>query len=59
VEAKVEGVQEEIDAICKALEKDVAEIGESFDPSLLALEKETLKPIRTDVRVERVGLLWR
>ncbi len=42
-----------------ALDRDIAEIGESFDPSTLALEKETLKPTRTDVRVERVGLLWK
>lgn len=59
VEAKIGGIQEEIDAIRNALEKDIGEIGESFDPSSLALEKETLKPTRTDVRVERVGLLWK
>jgi hypothetical protein len=35
------------------------QIARDFDPSALALEKETLKPRRTDVRVERVGLLWR
>lgn len=57
-ETKIEGIQEEIDAIRKALEKDLEEIGESFDPTTLALEKETLKPTRTDVKVERVGLLW-
>jgi hypothetical protein len=59
VESKMEGIQEDIDTIRKELEKDVAEIGESFDPSTLSLEKETLKPRRTDVQVERVGLLWK
>jgi hypothetical protein len=58
-EAKIDGIQGDIDAIRKELEKDVAEIGDSFDPSALTLEKETLKPRRTDVQVERVGLLWR
>ena len=57
-EAKIEGIQAEIDAIRKALEKDMEGIAESHDPSSLALEKETLKPTRTDVKVERVGLLW-
>ena len=57
--AKIDGIEEEIEVIGKGLEKDVAEVGESYDPSTLTLEKETLKPTRTDVVVERVGLLWR
>ena len=57
-EAKIAGIQEEVEAIRKALERDVEEIGRTFDPFTLPLEKETLKPTRTDVRVERVGLLW-
>jgi flagellar motility protein MotE (MotC chaperone) len=57
-ETKISGIQAEIDAIRKALEKDMEGIAESHDPSSLALEKETLKPTRTDVKVERVGLLW-
>ncbi|MEK6232013.1 MAG: DUF87 domain-containing protein [Luteolibacter sp.] len=57
--AKIEGITEEMELIKKALEKDLAEIGESYDPSLLSLEKETLKPTRSDVVVERVALLWR
>ena len=58
-EARIAGIREEIDAILMALEKDMEQIARDFDPSALALEKETLKPRRTDVRVERVGLLWR
>ncbi|MDE0835476.1 MAG: hypothetical protein OSA84_03900 [Akkermansiaceae bacterium] len=57
--AKIEGLTEEMEIIRKALEKDLAEIGESYDPSSLSLEKETLKPTRTDVVVERVALLWK
>jgi prophage DNA circulation protein len=57
--AKIEGITEEIELIRKALEKDLAEIGASYDPSSLILEKETLKPTRTDVEVERVALLWK
>ena len=58
-EAKIEGIEEEIEVIEKELEKGLAEITKSFDPSELALEKETIKPTRSDVRVERVGLLWK
>ena len=58
VEAQIADIQEEVEAIRKALEKDVEEIGRTFDPFTLPLEKETLKPTRTDVKVERVGLLW-
>lgn len=57
--AKIEGITEEIELIRKALEKELAEIGASYDPSSLILEKETLKPTRTDVEVERVALLWK
>ncbi|QTN34281.1 DUF87 domain-containing protein [Akkermansiaceae bacterium] len=59
VKAKIEGIADEMEQIGKALEKEIAEIGESFDPSQLALEKETLKPTRTDVVVDRVALLWK
>ncbi|MGJ8634935.1 MAG: ATP-binding protein [Luteolibacter sp.] len=58
-EDKVEDIEEELDAIRKVLEKDLAAIKESFDPSELELETETLKPRRTDVDVERVALLWK
>ncbi|MBC7979791.1 MAG: ATP-binding protein, partial [Armatimonadetes bacterium] len=58
-EARIEGLEEEIEAMKKALDDELAEIGESYDPSALSLEKETLKPTRTDVRVERVALLWK
>ena len=58
-EAKIGSLREEVDAIRAELEKDIASIGASFDPSALVIEKETLKPTRTDVRVQRVGLLWK
>jgi len=57
--AKIDGIREEIDLIEQELEKGLAEITRSFDPSELALEREVIKPTRADVRVERVGLLWK
>lgn len=58
-EDKVEGLLEEMEEIRKELEEELAEIKASHDPSELVVEKEVLKPTRADVKVERVGLLWR
>ncbi|MFK7851665.1 MAG: ATP-binding protein [Akkermansiaceae bacterium] len=57
-EAKIEGIEEDISAIQKELEEGLASLSQSYDPSLLTLEAETLKPTRANVKVERVGLLW-
>ncbi len=58
-EDKIEGLQEELEAIRDTMEQELAEIARNFDPLSLDLEKETLKPRRTDVQVERVALLWK
>ncbi len=58
-EAKVDGLEDEVKAINADMEKEIAAISDSYDPSKLSLEKETLKPTRADVKVERVGLLWK
>ncbi len=57
-EAKVEGIQEEIAAVQKELEDGISKITESYDTAALVLETESLKPTRTDVKVETVALLW-
>jgi hypothetical protein len=57
-DAKVEGVVAEIEAIKTGLEAEIARISESFDPAALALETESLKPTRTNVKVQTVALLW-
>lgn len=58
-EDKIDGIRREIDAVKEELEEDLREIGRKFDPAALVLKKETLKPRRSDVIVERVGLLWK
>ena len=58
-EDKVEDIEEELEAIQKDLEKSLNSIKQSFDPSGLELDTETLKPRRTDVDVDRVALLWK
>ncbi len=57
-EAKVEGVAAEIEAIQAELEAGIAKLTESYDPASLPLETESIKPAKTDVKVETVALLW-
>jgi hypothetical protein len=57
-ESKIEGVAGEIQAIQDELEAGIAKLTESFDPASLPLETESVKPTKTDVKVETVALLW-
>jgi hypothetical protein len=57
-EARVESLRDEIRAIEEEAQQEIARISASFSPQSLPLEPETLSPTRTNVRVERVALLW-
>ena len=57
-EAKVEGVAAEIEAINSELEAGIAKLTESYDAVALPLETESIKPTKTDVKVQTVALLW-
>ncbi len=57
-EAKVAGVSDEIEAIKAELDAGIAKLTESFDPAGLPLETESIKPTKTDVKVQMVALLW-
>jgi len=57
-EDKVEGVQQQIAELNQELEADIAALSQTFDPSALSLETETLKPTKTNVKVDSVSLLW-
>ncbi len=57
-EAKVEGVQSEIEAIQAELEAGIAKLTESFDVAALPLETESIKPTKSDVKVQSIALLW-
>ena len=57
-ETKIGGVTAEIQAIRDELEAGVAKLIESFDPASLPLETESIKPAKSDVKVETVALLW-
>ncbi len=57
-EAKVEGVESQIASIKSDLEAQATQIAAQYDANNLSLETESLKPTKTDVKVELVGLLW-
>jgi Helicase HerA, central domain len=57
-DAKLENIAADIDAAKTELEAEIARISQSHDPATLALETESIKPTRTDVKVDRVALLW-
>ncbi|NJR42604.1 MAG: hypothetical protein HC767_07990, partial [Akkermansiaceae bacterium] len=57
-DAKIEGIAAEIQSIQKELDEEIAKISESFDTATLQLETESLKPTKTDVKVDSVALLW-
>ena len=57
-ETKIQGVAAEIQAIQEELAAGVAKLTESFDPASLPLETESVKPAKSDVKVETVALLW-
>ena len=57
-DAKIDGITSEIEALQAELNAEIGKITESYDPAALALETESLKPTRTNVKVDQVALLW-
>jgi hypothetical protein len=57
-DAKVQGIIAEIEAAKADLEAGIEKLTESYDPSALALETESIKPTKSDVKVRTVALLW-
>ncbi|MEO5712338.1 MAG: DUF87 domain-containing protein [Luteolibacter sp.] len=57
-DAKVASINAEIEAAQAELEAGIAKLTESYDPAALALETESIKPAKSDVKVQTVALLW-
>ena len=56
--ARVEDVATEMEILQAGLEAEISRLAQEYDTANLKLEKETLKPTRTNVKVETVALLW-
>ncbi len=57
-DAKMASINAEMEAVNAELEAGIAKLTESYDPATLALETESIKPAKTDVKVMQVALLW-
>jgi hypothetical protein len=56
--ARVEDISAEIQVFEQETQAEIARIAAAHDPASLMLETETLKPSRSDVKVDAVALLW-
>ncbi len=56
--AKVAGIAAELETAKADLESEIKKLTASFDPASLQLEVESIKPVKTDVKVETLALLW-
>lgn len=56
--ARVENLRGEMVEIENEMQAEIAKISASFAPQALALESESIRPTRANVRVNRVALLW-
>ncbi|MES2995191.1 MAG: DUF87 domain-containing protein [Verrucomicrobiota bacterium] len=57
-EEKIEALDAEIAALDEQLEAAAADLAASYEPAALGIEKETIKPTRANVKVDRIALLW-
>lgn len=57
-EEKMETLQQEIAALQAQFDEDVAKIDANTAPDSFLLEQEFLKPKKTDIALEKVGILW-
>jgi hypothetical protein len=57
-DAKIATIAGEIESLQAELEAEIAKITVAYDPAALTLETESLKPTKTNVKVDSVALLW-
>jgi 3-keto-L-gulonate-6-phosphate decarboxylase len=57
-DAKIADITAQIQTIQTELEAEIASISGAYDPAALALETVSIKPLKSDVKVDCVALLW-
>ncbi|MBA3958159.1 MAG: ATP-binding protein [Parachlamydiaceae bacterium] len=50
--------QEQLDDLTAQMNAEVAKLGMSLDPSTVGLEEVIIRPRKSDITVEKVGILW-
>ncbi|MBC7979011.1 MAG: ATP-binding protein [Armatimonadetes bacterium] len=56
--AKITALNTEIETLQAELEAEISKISESYETAALTLETESLKPAKTDIKIEAIALLW-
>jgi hypothetical protein len=56
--AKITDISGEMQQLQSELEAEITKIAAAYEPAALALETESLKPAKSDVKVVQVALLW-
>ena len=57
-EETVEVLRQELDALGAEFEEEVAKLEDGVDDTTLELDELVVRPRKTDIQVERIGLLW-
>jgi outer membrane murein-binding lipoprotein Lpp len=58
VERKVSDLTAAIESLQAELQAGIEKISAAYDPAALSLETESLKPAKSDAKVQQVALLW-
>ncbi|MGJ8677613.1 MAG: ATP-binding protein [Akkermansiaceae bacterium] len=57
-ERKVETIEADIAELEAELREEILELGEQFDPATVSLENEVIKPLKKNIDVTSVALIW-
>jgi hypothetical protein len=57
-EEKLEAYQEQLTELEEQLEQETRRVEQSYQPQALELESLTVKPLKTDIQVERLSVIW-
>ncbi|OYV06588.1 MAG: hypothetical protein CFE26_05520 [Verrucomicrobiales bacterium VVV1] len=58
VQGKIDALGQDLEAIKAELEEESNKLAASYDPAALTLESDSVKPAKTDIKVESIALLW-
>lgn len=57
-EDNLKALQEQLDELQSQLEADIAKISTNIDASRLQLDEVTIKPLKTEIGIEQIALVW-
>jgi hypothetical protein len=57
-EESVGSLQQQLDDLQAEMEKETAQVMEKADPSKITIEKTSIRPRKSDISIETIGILW-